>query len=69
MFKLLAMLVLAACTSAVGAPEGAVEVRSNTSSTDAAAAKGRAETEALSPIVQALLEPKPEKKEIKKDNK
>ncbi|MBJ2202956.1 hypothetical protein [Pseudomonas carnis] len=69
MFKLLAMFVLAACTSAIAAPEGDLHVRSNTSSTDAAAAKGRAQAEALSPIVQALLTPKPEKKEIKKDNK
>lgn len=69
MFKLLAMLVLAACTTAIAAPEEEPAVRSNTSSTDAAAPQGRAETEALSPIVQALLEPKLEKKEIKKDNK
>jgi len=69
MFKLLAMLVLAACTTAIAAPERDVDVRSNTSKEAATQEQGRAETEALSPIVQALLEQKPEKKETKQDNK
>ncbi|MBK3506632.1 hypothetical protein [Pseudomonas sp. MF6747] len=69
MFKLLAMLVLAACTTAIAAPDKEIDVRSNTSKEAATQQQGRAETEALSPIVQALLEQKPEKKETKQDNK
>lgn len=72
MYKLLAILVLAACTTAIAAPAQAVEIRSNTSkeaATQEQEQQGRAETEALSPIVQALLEQKPEKKEKKQDNK
>lgn len=65
MYKLLAVLLLSAFTTAQAAPEPRHTTRSTTSRDAATQQQGRAQTDELSPIVQALLEEKKKTTNIK----